>query len=869
MKSVDIRRQFLDYFATRDHRVVASSPLVPQGDPTLLFSNAGMNQFKNVFLGNEVRDYSRAASAQKCVRAGGKHNDLENVGRTARHHTFFEMLGNFSFGDYFKEQAILYAWELLIDHFELDRERLWVTVFEEDDEAARLWKKISGIDDDRIQKMGAADNFWAMGETGPCGPCSEVHYDFGEGAGSGSSPADPSSDGNRFVEIWNLVFMQSNRAAEGMLSPLPRPSIDTGMGLERLACALQGVTTTWETDLFTTLFRGISELVGEPYRAETEQGFYFRVIADHLRCASFLIADNVYPSNEWRGYVLRRILRRAISHCYFLGLKEPALYKLVGDVVDSVGDGHPELGERADHVRNIVRAEEESFGRTLERGIENLERWLDREGGSVLDGATAFKLSDTDGLPVDLIQEIAQKRRIAVDMEGFEALLEEQRTRSRAAAKLGAATMESYTWSELGEGDGARFRGYETDRCEARVLRWRRGDDGACWMVLEETPFYAESGGQVGDCGTIRGDGWVLRVENCFTIEKMVVHAGRIEGGEPRADETVISEIDTQRRDDIRRNHTATHLLHAALRKHLGEHVRQAGSLVASDRLRFDFTHYSPLDPDQLRRIEAEINEQIMQAQPVAALSMSHDQAIAGGAIALFGEKYGDEVRVVRVGDGLSSELCGGTHCESTGQIGPFVFLGEGGIAAGVRRIEALTGRAAISHLQRSMASMEEVATLLKTKVPDAAQRIAALLAENRKLSKELERLQVAAAKGDSDRALQADEWKGLAFVTGIVSGFTSVPAFREFVDRERQSRSGTIATIVDDKPVVISFVDESGIRAGLDAGPLAKELGAMMGGGGGGRPHMAQSGGKDTSRLSEVIAKARERWQISAEATR
>ncbi|MAE70524.1 MAG: alanine--tRNA ligase [Gemmatimonadetes bacterium] len=863
--SGDVRRQFLSYFESKGHVVVPSAPLVPHGAPTLLFSNAGMNQFKNVFLGNDARDYTRATSSQKCVRAGGKHNDLENVGRTARHHTFFEMLGNFSFGDYFKEEAIVYAWELLIDRFSLDRERLWITVFEEDDEAAELWKKIAGLPDGRIQKMDERDNFWAMGETGPCGPCSEIHYDFGEGAGLGSSPADPKSDGNRFVEIWNLVFMESDRAAGGALSPLPRPSIDTGMGLERMCCALQGVTTTWQTDLFASLFSGISELVGEPYRPDIEEGFYFRVIADHIRTASFLVADNVFPSNEWRGYVLRRILRRAISHSYFLGLREPALHRLVANVVESMGEAYPELGERADHIERIVRAEEEGFGRTLERGIDNLERWLDREGGDQLDGATAFRLSDTDGLPVDVIQEIAQKRSISVDMVGFEAHLEAQRARSRAAAKLGAVAMEGFEWNELEPGEGSGFCGYEKEKTDSRALRWRKEGSDEIWIVLEETPFYAESGGQVGDTGMITGDSWSLSVGNTFYIEKMIVHSGRLEGDGPSAGANgVVAEVDGKRRDDIKRNHTATHLLQSYLRTNLGEHVNQAGSLVAPDRLRFDFTHYEAVSKEELTRIERDVNEAIMSGHAVSPRTMKYDEAIEGGATALFGEKYGDEVRVVRIGDGVSAELCAGTHCRFTGEIGPFLLLSEGGIAAGVRRVQALTGRAALDHFQLSRGSLEETATMLKAGIEEVPGRVETLLTQNRQLSKRIDELQIEAASGSANQALQTDTWEGLEFVCGVVEGFTSVPAFRDFVDRERKSRSGTIGTVVDDKPVVISFLNDAGIAAGLNASPLAKELGGLMGGGGGGKPQMAQSGGKDASRLPEVIAMARNRWRAA-----
>ena len=866
MTSADIRRRFLQYFAQQNHRVVPSSPLVPHGDPTLLFSNAGMNQFKNVFLGNETREYQRAASAQKCVRAGGKHNDLENVGRTARHHTFFEMLGNFSFGDYFKEEAIVFAWDLLVRDFGLDKKRLWVTVFREDDDAALLWKKVAGLPDERIQRMDEADNFWSMGETGPCGPCSEIHYDFGVGAGTGESPADPNSDGNRFVEIWNLVFMQYERSSDGTMTPLPKPSIDTGMGLERLACATQGVVATWDTDLFTPLFGAISELVGQPYVKESEAGFYFRVIADHIRSASFLICDNVFPSNEWRGYVLRRILRRAISHGFFLGMREPGLHSLVRSVVDSMGEAYPELADRAEHVERVIRAEEESFGRTLDRGISNLERWLSQTSERVLDGATAFRLSDTDGLPVDVIQEIAEKHHISVDMDGFEKHLEKQRSRSRANAKLAAKSMESYTWNELESGEGSQFVGYDQLECETHLLRWRQEGDKT-WVVLAATPFYAESGGQVGDTGEIMGATWTLAVDETFYIEHMIVHSGTLQKGSmPTSAEVVTARVDALRRGDIERNHTATHLLQAALRSVLGDHVHQAGSLVAADRLRFDFSHYAALTREEIDAVEEMINNHVLLGHPVQPDSMTYSAAVESGATALFGEKYGDVVRVLRIGNGVSTELCGGTHCQTTAQIGPFIIVSEGGIAAGVRRVEALTGRGAIDYLRKCRTQAESACALLKVETDRLSESVATIMADSKRQRKEIEALQVELAAKDSSGALQNDHWNGLDFVTGVVDGFSSVPAFREFVDRERQQRSGTIGTVIDGKPVVISFVSDAGIRAGLNAGPLAKKLGKIMGGGGGGKPHMAQSGGKDATRVMEAVETSRATWREDAE---
>jgi alanyl-tRNA synthetase len=826
-----------------------------------------MNQFKNVFLGNEKRDYVRATSAQKCVRAGGKHNDLENVGRTARHHTFFEMLGNFSFGDYFKEEAIVFAWELLTRDFDLDPERMWITVFREDDEAALLWKKIANLPDERILRLDEADNFWSMGETGPCGPCSEIHYDFGGSAGKGRSPADPNSDGNRFVEIWNLVFMQYDRSSDGLMVPLPRPSIDTGMGLERLACATQGVVATWDTDLFAPLFTAISELVSRPYEKNSETGFYFRVIADHIRSASFLICDNVFPSNEWRGYVLRRILRRAISHGFFLGMREPGLHTLVQSVVDSMGEAYPELADRSKHVERVVRAEEESFGRTLDRGISNLQKWLENTSERKLDGATAFRLSDTDGLPVDVIQEIAEKRGITVDMDGFEQHMEEQRSRSRANAKLASKSMESYTWNEVGAGDGSVFVGYEQLECEAQLLRWRQEGDET-WVVLDQTPFYAESGGQVGDTGEVVGLNWTLAVENAFYIEKMIVHSGKLQRPLRSTDEPVVARVNALRRRDIERNHTATHLLQAALRSVLGDHVHQAGSLVAADRLRFDFSHYAALTHEELDAVEEIINDQILHGYPVRPETMSYSAAVESGATALFGEKYGDEVRVLRIGSNVSTELCGGTHCPTTAVIGPFIIVSEGGIAAGVRRVEALTGRSAVDYLRRCRSQTESSCALLKVATERLADSVAAMFADIRKQRKTIEALQVEVAAKDSAGALHTDTWNGLEFVVGIVDGFSSVPAFREFVDRERQKRSGTIGTVIDAKPVVISFVSEDGVRAGLNAGPLAKKLGQLMGGGGGGRPYMAQSGGKDASLIERAMETARETWRTDAESS-
>jgi len=689
MNTEQIRQSFLDYFASRGHRIVASSPLVPGNDPTLLFTNAGMVQFKDVFLGKDPRDYRRAASSQRCVRAGGKHNDLENVGYTARHHTFFEMLGNFSFGDYFKREAIEFAWEFITKELKIPKERLWVTVYREDDEAAELWVKHIGVDPKRLTRCDEKSNFWSMGDTGPCGPCTEIFYDHGPGI-PGGPPGSPDEDGDRYVEIWNLVFMQYDRAADGTLTPLPRPSVDTGMGLERIAAVMQGVHSNYDIDLFARLIDAAARATGARDRASPS----LRVIADHIRAASFLITDGVLPGNEGRGYVLRRIIRRALRHGYELGVQQPFFHTLVAPLEREMGRAFPELSAAAGHVARVLKTEEERFAETLSQGMRILEDALGSLRGGELAGEVVFKLYDTYGFPVDLTADVARARGIRVDRDGFEKAMDEQRERARAASKFEMAHAAGVQLDQA-----SIFTGYEQLTGEGRVTAILRGDgkaqalasgeDGA--LVLDRTPFYAESGGQVGDRGLIHGPGFRFRVRDTQKNGAAHVHIGRCESGEVTVGAHATAEVDEPSRSATRLHHSATHLLHAALRQVLGNHVAQKGSLVAPDRLRFDFSHYEAIKPEQLAAIERLVNAEIRRNSAAETRLMKYDEAVASGAMALFGEKYGDEVRVLRFGE-FSTELCGGTHVARTGDIGLMKITSESGIAAGIRRIEAVTG---------------------------------------------------------------------------------------------------------------------------------------------------------------------------------
>ncbi len=768
--SAALRRRFLDFFAARGHEVVRSAPLVPANDPTLLFTNAGMVQFKETFLGQESRPYRRATSVQRCVRAGGKHNDLENVGYTARHHTFFEMLGNFSFGDYFKREAIAYAWEFLTGELGIDAARLWVTVYEEDDEAAAIWLDEVGVDPARFSRIGASDNFWSMGETGPCGPCTEIFYDHGPDV-AGGPPGSPEADGDRYVEIWNLVFMQYNRDAEGRLSALPRPSVDTGMGLERLAAVMQGVHSNYDIDLFRSLIEATARVTGQQDLSLPS----LRVIADHIRSTAFLIVDGVIPSNEGRGYVLRRIIRRAIRHGYRLGVKEPFFHRLVQPLADEMGEAYPELPAALGQVVRIIRQEEERFAETLEQGMQILEQAIAGLTDETIPGETVFQLYDTYGFPVDLTADIARERGLRVDLDGFEQSMAAQRERARAAGQFGV----DYGAGLEPAGESA-FTGYERLADEARVTALFRdgqsvealepGAEGV--VVLERTPFYAESGGQVGDTGRLSADGVEFRVHDCRKqASGGILHIGRLERGRIAVGDRLAAHVDEARRQAIAVHHSATHLLHAALRRVLGEHVAQKGSLVDAERLRFDFSHYGAMAPDEIAAVEALVNEQIRRNLPVETAVMSFDEARERGAMALFGEKYGDEVRVLDMGD-FSSELCGGTHVRRTGDIGLFKIVSESGVAAGVRRIEAVAGAVALDWVNDGERQLAALAGLLKGGRGEVLSRVEQLLQRQRQLEKSIEALKGRlASSAGSDLAASAVEVAGCRLVAVAIDG--------------------------------------------------------------------------------------------------
>ena len=854
IRSNELRQGFLDFFRERDHEVVPSSPLVPARDPTLLFTNAGMIQFKDVFLGLEPGPGPRAASAQRCLRAGGKHNDLENVGYTARHHTFFEMLGNFSFGDYFKHEAIGYAWEFLIGTLGLPPERFWVTVFEEDDEAARIWLEEIGVDPARFARIGAADNFWSMGDTGPCGPCSEIFYDHGPGI-AGGPPGSPDADGDRYVEIWNLVFMQYNRDAAGALTPLPRPSVDTGMGLERLAAVLQGVHSNYDIDLFQGLIRAAAELVGTDDLGNNS----LKVIADHIRAAAFLITDGVPPSNEGRGYVLRRIIRRAARHGHRLGLDRAFLHRLVAPLVAEMGAAYPELVEARTRVEHDLRLEEERFAETLEQGLRILDQELARLSGNVIPGGVVFRLYDTYGFPVDLTGDIARERGLELDSAGFEREMQAQRERARAA---GGFRVDYTKQMEIAE--SSEFVGYEhlAARATVRVLyregraveRLGAGEEGL--VILDRTPFYAESGGQVGDRGTIHGADALFEVRDTRKHGAAPAHLGRVRTGGLAVGEEVEARVDEARRATTRLNHSATHLLHAALRQVLGEHVRQKGSLVAPDRLRFDFSHSEALTAQQIAEIERRVNREIRANLEVTTRILPFRQAIAAGALAFFEDKYGDEVRVLSMG-GFSIELCGGTHVARTGDIGLFKIVAESGVASGVRRVEAVTGEAAVAWVQESEAILAGVGGLLKAGREEVAERVGQLLQRTRAMEKELERLQARlASQRGGQLADQATDLGGVRVLAARLDG-ADAKTLRETVD-QLKSKLGSAA-------VVLGAVEEGKVRlvAGVTrdltdrvrAGDLVNVVAERVGGKGGGRADLAQAGGNRPEALDPALA--------------
>ena len=859
MKSNELRRTFLEYFRDRGHEVVPSSPLVPGNDPTLLFTNAGMVQFKDVFLGTDRRSYSRATTAQRCVRAGGKHNDLENVGYTARHHTFFEMLGNFSFGDYFKRDAIHFCWEFLTAVLGLPAEKLWVTVYEQDDEAARIWFDDIGIDRARFSRCGEKDNFWAMGDTGPCGPCSEVFYDHGPEV-PGGPPGSPDEDGDRYIELWNLVFMQFNRDARGNLEPLPKPSVDTGLGLERTAAVLQGVHSNYETDLFVNLIGAAAEVTGAAGSGGEEPGDKsLRVIADHVRSCAFLVADGVVPSNEGRGYVLRRIMRRAIRHGHRLGMRDPFFWRTVAALDAEMGDAYPELRRRRARIERVLRQEEEQFARTLDQGMRILEDAIDGLEGAVIPGETVFKLYDTYGFPVDLTADIARERALSVDLDAFERAMEAQRARARASSRFTADGEAA-----VDVGSASTFVGY--DRLDGRatvtallrdgkdVERLDPEEEG--WVVLDETPFYAEAGGQVGDRGRLEAGGIGFEVTDTQRHGDAIVHIGVVTGGALSAGAVVEARVDAGARRATMRNHSATHLVHAALRAVLGEHVEQKGSLVAPDRLRFDFSHYEPVTKEELRRIEVMVSAWILDNDEARTEVMPLEEARRSGAIALFGEKYDDPVRVLSLGD-YSVELCGGTHVSRAGDVGLFKIVSEGGIAAGVRRIVALTGEEAIAWVQSMEDRIERISRIMKADPETVAERVEAMLSRSRELERDLERLKtrVAASHGD-DLVAQAVDIDGLKVLAAKIDG-ADPKALRETVDRLK-SRLGSaavvLATVNGGKVALVAGVTKDSTGR-IEAGTLANHVARQVGGRGGGRPELAQAGGNDPSRVDQAIS--------------
>ncbi|MBJ55383.1 MAG: alanine--tRNA ligase [Gammaproteobacteria bacterium] len=859
MKSNDIRQSFLNYFKSKGHEIVPSSSLVPGNDPTLLFTNAGMVQFKDLFLGSEVRSYTRAVSSQRCVRAGGKHNDLENVGYTARHHTFFEMLGNFSFGDYFKEDAIRYAWEFLTESLQLPREKLWVTVFQDDDEAAEIWTSKIGVPADRVVRLGEKSNFWQMGDTGPCGPCSEIFYDHGPEV-AGGPPGSPDEDGDLYIEIWNLVFMQFDRQPSGELVPLPKPSVDTGMGLERLAAVLQHVHSNYEIDLFQNLLKAAAEITGVADTTNTS----LRVIADHIRSCAFLVLDGVTPSNEGRGYVLRRIIRRAVRHGYQLGVKDVFFYRLVAALVTEMGEAYPALKKDQARVERVLREEEQQFARTLENGMQILEQAISQLKGEVLPGDTVFRLYDTYGFPVDLTADVAREHNLTLDMAGFEQAMEGQRQQARAASQFNAVEKLSIEGAAATE-----FVGYDTLREDARVLAIYQdgkavqnliGNTEAV-VLLDISPFYGESGGQAGDRGAleVRQNGAISALFDVQDTQKQgehVLHKGTLRQGRLSVGDSLTAAVEEQNRHATMLNHSATHLLHAALRTVLGEHVTQKGSLVTADRLRFDFSHNSPLTAEEVSKIERLVNVEILRNEPVHKEVMSMDQAMEKGALALFGEKYGDKVRVVTMGD-FSTELCGGTHVDRTGDIGLFKLVAESGIAAGVRRVEAVTGLGALQYVEREEQVLRQVCETLRSSADGVAERVQQVVANLRSTEKELEQLKgkLASAAG-SDIASSAVEVNGIKVLAQQVEGFDS-KALRETVDKLKNKLGSAVVVLgcADGGKVALVAGVTQDLTDRIKAGDIVNSVAQQVGGKGGGRADMAMAGGSDAAALPAALA--------------
>ncbi|EHC0738298.1 alanine--tRNA ligase [Salmonella enterica] len=861
--TAEIRQAFLDFFHSKGHQVVASSSLVPNNDPTLLFTNAGMNQFKDVFLGLDKRNYSRATTSQRCVRAGGKHNDLENVGYTARHHTFFEMLGNFSFGDYFKHDAIQFAWELLTGEnwFALPKERLWVTVYETDDEAYEIWEKEVGIPRERIIRIGdnkgapyASDNFWQMGDTGPCGPCTEIFYDHGDHIWGGP-PGSPEEDGDRYIEIWNIVFMQFNRQADGTMEPLPKPSVDTGMGLERIAAVLQHVNSNYDIDLFRTLIEAVAKVTGATDLGNKS----LRVIADHIRSCAFLVADGVLPSNENRGYVLRRIIRRAVRHGNMLGAKETFFYKLVGPLIEVMSSAGEELKRQQAQVEQVLKTEEEQFARTLERGLALLDEELAKLQGDTLDGETAFRLYDTYGFPVDLTADVCRERNIKVDEAGFEAAMEEQRRRAREASGFGA------DYNAMIRVDSAsEFKGYDHLELNGKVTALfvdgkaveviNAGQEAV--VVLDQTPFYAESGGQVGDKGELKGAGFTFAVDDTQKYGQAIGHLGKLSAGALKVGDVVQADVDEARRARIRLNHSATHLMHAALRQVLGTHVAQKGSLVSDKVLRFDFSHNEAMKSSEIREVEDLVNAQIRRNLPIETNIMDLDAAKAKGAMALFGEKYDERVRVLSMGD-FSTELCGGTHASRTGDIGLFRIISESGTAAGIRRIEAVTGEGAMATVHAQSDRLNDIAHLLKGDSQNLGDKVRAVLERTRQLEKELQQLKdQAAAQESANLSSKAVDLNGVKLLVSELAGIEP-KMLRTMVDDLKNQLGSTVivlATVVEGKVSLIAGVSKD-VTDRVKAGELIGMVAQQVGGKGGGRPDMAQAGGTDAAALPAALA--------------
>ncbi len=855
MTSAELRTAFLEFFSQRGHSIEPSSSLVPGNDPTLLFTNAGMVQFKDVFLGRELRNFNKAATTQRCVRAGGKHNDLENVGYTARHHTFFEMLGNFSFGDYFKKDAIHYAWDFLTKELEIPASKLWVTVFEEDVEAVNIWLNEVGVPADRLSRIGAKDNFWSMGDVGPCGPCTEIFYDHGEGI-PGGAPGSPDEDGDRYIEVWNLVFMQYDRAADGTLTPLPKPSVDTGMGLERISAVLQDVHNNYEIDLFQGILKAAAQIVGTTDLTLSS----LRVVADHIRSCAFLVADGVMPSNEGRGYVLRRIIRRAIRHGYRLGIQDVFFYKLVAPLVAEMGSAFPELKAAQAQVEKVLKKEEERFAETLGQGMKILEACVAKLQGTVIPGETVFQLYDTYGFPVDLTADFAREHNLTVDHAGFEVAMTAQRDRARSASSFSAEYSQDINLDSQTD-----FTGYEHLDDQAQIIALysqgqsvsslQAGDQGL--VVLDKTPFYGESGGQVGDNGQIIASGAVFEVTDTQKQGgTLFLHTGKVLSGTLNVDQLCHAKVNAEARTATELNHSATHLLHAALRGVLGEHVAQKGSLVNPERLRFDFSHFEPVTPEQITVLERLVNEQIRLNNPVTAEVMAKDLAVQAGAMALFGEKYGDEVRVLKIGE-FSTELCGGTHVKRAGDIGCFKIISETGVAAGVRRIEAVTGRGGVEWIISRDAALSSIAALLKSATDKAPEKVEQLLEKTRGLEKQIERLnsKLASAAGDSLIA-QAVDVQGIKVLAVKLSEVDS-KALRDLAD-QLKNKLGSCAVVLSvvegDKVSLIAVVSKDQVGK-IKAGDLVNCVATQVGGKGGGKPDLAMAGGNNPSGLSEALA--------------